>query len=494
MKILLVDPPGKNKGLNSGLGYLSAFLEKPHELVVLDLNNIKMGSCGDPNPEMPWVEVEREIHDALEEFRPDLFGVSVKTNTADLASRILKSSRSRYPNLLTAVGGPHISLDGSRFLRENHVDFGIQKEGEYSFKKLCDVLEERGSAAEMRNLLYWKDNSLFQTDQKDTIKDLDALPFPRFDNFTSVRSNKGIIAEYPLLTSRGCPFQCSYCSMPEIMGRTWRFHSPQRVIDELKHAKQKYRSQRFAVVDDNFTLDTKRAERICELFCEEKLNLPWTIQNGIRADRINESLAEKMKASKCQYVWVGIETADEDVFISINKGVELSQLEDGIEKLKQAGIRVGGFFITGLPESTRESDLKSMDFVKRHGIDGWWFNFVPYPHTKAWDWVEMHGKRLRSSEGTYQFGMNALEPVFETEGYPKDMRIKTYEEIHIKLGYFDRLSDPSLRQWKRWRLAFSKVRHHGSQMMLLFLLFVLKFNIRLAVKSLGGTARKFLRH
>lgn len=492
MKILLVDPPGRNKGLNSGLAYLSAFLEGSHDLKVLDLNNIQMGSCGDPNPEMPLNELEERISEALEEFSPELFGVSVKTNTADLAFRILKSVRAQYPKLLTVAGGPHITLDGSHFLVDSNVDFGVLREGEYTFKELCCALENNEKIGEIKGLLYRKNGTLVQAPERDPIENLDAIPFPHYENFTSVISNDGVVEEYPLLTSRGCPFRCSYCSMPGIMGRVWRAHLPQRVIAELKNAQQKYRSTSFAIVDDNFTLDTKRAGNICDLLIEEKLNLPWTIQNGIRADRINKDLSEKMKSAGCRYVWVGVETADEKVFNSINKGVKLSQIEEGIANLKHAHIRVGGFFIIGLPESTRESDLKSVDFVKKHGIDGWWFNFVPYPHTDAWDWVKNHGKKLRPSEGAFQFGTNNMEPVFETDEYPKDIRMKTYDDIHVKVGYFDRLADPSMQQRERWSLTFHKIRPYGFKIILSYFFFVFRFNLKLAAKTLGRYARKFL--
>ncbi len=483
MKILLVDPPGKNKGLNSGLGYLSALLQEFHDLRILDLNNVQMGSCGDPNPEMPWGELEKKISEALDEFNPELFGISVKTNTADLASRIFNSVQSQKPKLMTVAGGPHITLDGFYFLRENNIDFGIHREGEYSFCELCSAIENNKKIEDIKGLFYRKNNSLLQTPERDPINELDNIPFPLYENFTSVISNNGIVDEYPILTSRGCPFRCSYCSMPVIMGRVWRSHSPQRVIAELKHAQQKYRSTSFSVVDDNFSLNTERAKQICDILIEKKMNLPWTIQNGIRADRIDKDLAEKMKYAGCRYVWIGVETADEQVFKSINKGAALSQIEKGIANLKHAGIRVGSFFILGLPKSTRKSDLKSVDFVRKHGIDGWWFNFVPYPHTSAWDWVETHGKRLRTSEGAFQFGANDRGPVFETEEYPKDIRKKTYDDIHIKLGYFDRLVDPSTRQIEKWTRVMKIVRPHGLGAVLSLFIFVVKYNLRLGIKT-----------
>ncbi len=484
MKILLVDPPGKNKGLNTGLGYLSAVLKDKHEVKILDLNNTEIGICGDPNPDLPVNEIEKRVINAIEESKPDFFGISVKTFTADISKHMFSLIKPRWPEIRTIAGGPHITLDGLSFIKDNKIDFAIQGEGEFTIINLCSAIDGKGDFEKISGLIYWKDGEIIQNSGYDTIKDLDALPFPYYDNFSSVTDNDGHLPEYPILTSRGCPYKCTYCSMPKIMGSKWRFRSPERVINELKHAKQEYRSTSFAVVDDNFTLNLKRVDKICDLLISEQINLAWNSQNGIRADRIREDLANKMKQSGCRYVWIGIENADEEVFNEIHKGEKLEDIKTGIKYLKKAGIRVGGFFIVGLPYSTREADLKSVDFVKENGIDAWWFNFVPYPHTEASNWVQNHGEILRPIHGALQYGSDDIEPVFETKDYPKDIRVKTYNDIHIKMKYYDRLADPSLKQWNKWRRVFKKVLPNGFGAIIFLLLYVLKYNARLAIKKI----------
>jgi radical SAM superfamily enzyme YgiQ (UPF0313 family) len=486
MKILLVDPPGKNKGLNTGLGYLSAFLDESHEVRVLDLNNIEMGICGDPNPDLPADDLEKRVISALDEFNPGIVGISVKTFTVDTAKNIFKIVKERQSEIITMAGGPHITLDGLNFIRENKIDFGVQGEGEYSTVRICNFLSGKGDIEDIEGIIYWRDGQLLHNKRGDTIKDLDGLPFPHYDNFSSVVENGGSMREYPLLTSRGCPYKCTYCSMPKIMGGKWRFHTPGRVIDELRHAKQKYQSKSFAVVDDNFTLNLKRVENICNLLISEEINLSWNCQNGIRADRIREDMAKKMKQSGCKFVWIGIENADDEVFNNIHKGEKLEDIQKGIKHLKDAGIRVGGFFITGLPYSTREADLKSVDFVKENGIDAWCFNFVPYPYTEAWEWVQTYGKILRPIHGVLQYGSNDMEPVFETDNYPGNIRKKTYDEIHIRMRYFDRLADPSLKQSEKWRRVFKKVSPYGYGTVLSLLIFIIQYNARLLMKKMHG--------
>jgi len=485
MRILLIDPPGRNKGLNTGLGYLSAVLKAGHEVKVLDLNNIEVGSCGDPNPTWPRKNLEERVRRAVDEFEPALLGISVKTFTAGISQWIFQIVRAYRPEVATVAGGPHITLDGPNFMRETAIDFGIQGEGEYSILELCKALNAGAGMENAQGVLYRKNGELIQRLRSDTIQDLDALPFPDYDNFTSILENDGRLREYPLLTSRGCPFNCSYCSMPNIMGRRWRSRIPARVLEELRHAKRTYHSESFTVVDDNFTLNLKRVEEICDLLVSEKLNLPWNSQNGIRADRITEGLARKMRQSGCRHVWIGIESADERVFESINKGEKLEDVKRGIRQLRRAGIRVGGFFIVGLPYSTRESDLKAIGFVEEHKIGGWWFNFVPYPHTEAWDWVQAHAKILRPFDGALQYGSDSMQPVFETDDYTERDRMRTYNEIHIRLRYFSRLVDESLNQREKWQRVFKMTRPYGIGAVLSLIYFIMKYNVSLILGKLG---------
>ena len=426
MRGLLIDPPGTTKGFNSGRGYLAAVLRDHFPLTVLDLNNIVQGACGDPNPELAPDELAKRLVDAAEEFRPDLVGVSVKTYTVGVCQKIFELIRAASPKVITLAGGPHITLDGLRFMSENAIDYGIVGEGEWAVPELLNSLAAGHRGDGVPGALCLRNDRVVENPPRRAIENLDGLPFPDFSDFSSVIANEGRLSEYPLLTSRGCPYECTFCSMPRLMGRRWRGRSPARVVGELKKAKRRYKCTSFAAVDDNLTLDRKRAEEIFDLIAAEEIDLPWRSQNGIRADHITAEFAAKMKRSGCRHVWIGIESADERVFGLMKKGESLESIETGIRALKGAGIRVGGFFVTGLPESSREADLAAVGFVKKNKIDGWWFNFIPYPHTEAWDWVRAHGRNVLPIEGSLQYGSDAIEPAFETEDYSREARLKTY--------------------------------------------------------------------
>lgn len=496
MKVLLVDPPGKNKGFNTGLGFLAAVLQPDHEVRVLDLNNIEVGMCGDPNPDPPLTELEALTREEIRTFAPDVFGISIKTFTADISRHLFKWAGEAKPGLVRVAGGPHIILDGFRYVRDTKVEFGVQGEGEYVLPQLVNALAGGSSVDKVTGLLRWEEGSLVQNPESDLIEELDTLPLPDYSRFTSVISNGGKLRQYPILTSRGCPFKCSYCSMPTIMGRRWRFHSPERVVEELKYARDRYGAESFTVVDDNLTLNLHRIDAISDMIIESGLTMPWNSMNGIRADRLTPESARKMADSGCYHVWIGIESADPYVFDTINKGEEFEDVKRGIRILKEAGIGVGGFFIVGLPNSTREADLKSVEFVRELGIDAWWFQFVPYPYTPANDWVQTDDtvKILRPAEGALQFGGGDIEPVFETGNYSKEERMRTYDEIHIRMGFYDRLFEPARGQIYNLGRVFSKVASHGPGAIADLGKFALTYNakrtLRFLKKTLGVDAQR----
>jgi anaerobic magnesium-protoporphyrin IX monomethyl ester cyclase len=480
MRILLIDPPGTTKGLNTGLGYLSAALERTHHVQVLDLNNIMIGWCGDPSPPLSSQNLEMRIVRSLKEFEPQIVGISVKTFTANITESILRLIRKTRPNTVCIVGGPHVTLDGLNFVQTTGADFGMQGEGEYSLPKLCSALEQNGPLEEIEGLFYRKEGEVRLGKSNQVIERLNDLEFPDYKKFSSIIENGGKIPEYPVLTSRGCPHKCSYCSMPGIMGEKWRYRDPINVVTEIRRARETYQSKSFTIVDDNLTLNNKRVEQLCDLLTLQVPGMRWNSQNGIRADRVSAALAKKMKLSGCQYVWIGIESVDEDVFAAIDKGESLDDIRHGIANIREAGIRVGGFFILGLPGSSRERDLKIIDFVKANKIDAFVFNFVPYPGTRAGKWVEQHARILRTAQGALQFGGRGFEPVFDTAEYPNETRIRTFNEIHVRLGYFDRLVDSSLPAWEKVRTIYGIVRPYGAEALLSLFYFALR-NIAVTV-------------
>ncbi|MFH1836426.1 MAG: radical SAM protein, partial [Methanobacteriota archaeon] len=409
MKVVLIDPPGIQEGLNVGLAYLSGSLKHDgHEVKVFDLNNNSIKKDA-------WL-------DEVEEFNPRIVGISVKSSTFFNASEIADAVKSRMPDVLIVGGGPHPTIVGNSFTdKAPSFTFGIMGEGEDVFPRLVQAIAE-GKPTSI--------NGVFKAGRKKEVspvfvRDLDKIAFPAYESFTNIRETMARV-RYPVLTSRGCPYQCTYCSVSAISGHKWRTRSLENVVSEIVEARRRYRIKAFEIVDDNFTVDVARAKEFCRMLIERNVKLSWSCPNGIRMDRIDFELAVLMREAGCELVMVGVESADEEVFKGIQKGESLTDIEEGIRTLQKAGIQVGGYFIIGLPGDSVNSTKKSVEFAKKTGLNPAHFNMlVPYPGTPLWDWVLENGRMLADyKEGRHFIGKP--EPVFETDDFPAKDRVKAY--------------------------------------------------------------------
>lgn len=431
MKITLIDPPGVQEGLNLGLGYLAASLtEAGHRVSVLDCNNHAFS--------------EKALLEEIRKDEPGLIGFSIKSSTSCEAERIASEIKKSFAGPLVA-GGPHVTLSGEGFLKESHVfSHAILGEGEKALPRLCEAVEE-GRKTSIKGLIV-RD---FPEEEKPVfISDLDSLPQPDYSSFTNVKETLSKL-NYPVITSRGCPHNCMYCSVCLVSGRKWRTRSLENVLEEIRNAKKKYGIKKFEVIDDNFTLDIERAKKFCRALAEEKINLEWSCPNGIRTDRIDAELAALMRESGCELVMVGVESGDEKVFAGIGKGESIEDVRRGIRYLKEAGIRVGGYFIIGLPGDSLKSTRKSVEFARKNRLDVAHFNMlVPYPQTRMREWVQKNGRMLVD----YRMGRHFLGkpvPVFETDDFTAGERIKAYYMANTLLRQFDFIIPPDYSPLRR---------------------------------------------
>lgn len=415
MKICLINPEGVNKGLNLGLAYLSEYISQDpsvKEIKVIDLNNWK-----------------RDFKDVLKEVIAfDVIGFSVQSATCETAKKLIEKVKTS--DNLIIVGGPHISIDGENYLKENpQIDFGFIRESDLTIKRFLKYLNGKEKLENIPGLIYRENSKIIVNKDLELQKNLDNLPFPNFDYFDSVNKK---IDQYPLITSRGCPYSCSYCCVNKIVGKEWLSRSPEILIAELKHAKEKYHSNHFAILDDNFTLDVKRAKKFCELLINENLNMSWECQSGIRCDRIDEELFNVMKKSGCDAVTLGIESGSQKVFDKIKKGETLEDIENAIKLAKKVGLRTRGFFIIGLPGATVDDEYKSIRFAKKIKLDQAIFGLlVPYPGTEVWDWA-IKGSYFIGDWYKSKHFSGTIDSVIETKEFSREDRIKMFKMANTK--------------------------------------------------------------
>jgi radical SAM superfamily enzyme YgiQ (UPF0313 family) len=441
-KIVLIDVGGWQGGLgrgvyypNIGIAYLAAALQRTgHEVVVLDLNNESFR--------------EEDVLTSLQLEKADLVGLSVKTATMGNARRLGTLIKSRYPGLPLVVGGPHASVSAVEIAKEPWADYLLLGEGELALAELVYRVSEGMTTDGVTGVVYCRTDHPLPSSAPARVSCLDDLDYPDFTVFGS-GVLEAVRQSYPIITSRGCPYQCTYCSVQKISGSTVRYRSPEAVVDELAQARQEYGIRGFEVVDDSFNVDMARSKNICRLLIERGLIMPWSCPNGIRADRIDAELATLMVRSGCLSVMVGIESADCDVLAAVKKGESIEAIEKGILVLKEAGLGVGGFFIIGLPGDSYLAQLRSVDFALKHGISAHFNMLVPYPGTEVYDWVVSHGRFLEPGCEGVHFSDSKVRPVFETDSFTARERCRAYEMAHTRLRRFDMLIPHTVPVWRR---------------------------------------------
>lgn len=405
MRILLIYPPttvlqDETVGVVPplGLAYLAAMAEKEgHTVKILDA---LLEGCDQRRKErdgqfervgLSWKEIEHKVT----HFQPDLVGIScmfsyMNDNMHKVAGLVKNYDR----NIPVIVGGAHSSLFTKNVLNDANIDFVVIGEGETTFVEFIRNLNEGyRNCHDVKGIAYSRKGKIIFNAPREPIQNLDDLPFPA-RHLLQIKeySSKHVIhghtrpktrAYTSMLTSRGCPFQCTFCTVPKVWGRGWRARTPENVVTEIQELKRIYGIQEIHFEDDNISLDRSRMKRICELLIEKKVNVSWTTPNGIAALTLDKELISLMGRSGCYRLNFGIESADPFVLRQIRKPINLKQISNVIRWCQQHGIETCGFFIIGFPSDSLNSIRKTFSFAVESELDYANFNIlVPFPATE----------------------------------------------------------------------------------------------------------------
>lgn len=413
-RILLIDPPGLIESFNAGIGYIAGTLKKKgYEVKALDFNNDKTNQD---------IRLEQALREGF-----NVIGLSIKSNTVAPSVKIAEKCRTIRNDILIVAGGPEVTVEGARFLDENPVfDYAFLGEAEESILQFLRFMEGDATVDSVNGLCYRKDGKVM-TNHSHVPQDLDTIPFPDYYVFDTFGKRN---LSYPLVTSRGCPYDCTYCCVKIISGKKFRARSALNVVDELELVQHKYGFNDFVVIDDTFTQNIDRAKDICREILARKVNYTWHCFNGIRADRLDEELLDLMKESGCKDIWFGVESLVPDVFNLIRKGETTEDVINAINMTNRKNIRVSSFFIIGLPGSTYKKDMETLRQAKGLGIlSTHWGLANPIPGTALWDWVKKNGKVLRDYRMVTTF--IDPEPAFETADYTETERLKMFYKANL---------------------------------------------------------------
>lgn len=405
MNILLIDPPFYrfinyyNRYFPLGLAYLAAVLRnKGHRVLIYDAdaNVDKAGRMDYSDLESRYPEyiksvnnmshpIWNELRDTLDEIKPDLVGINIFTTKAAAAFRTAEIVKTSLDNVSIAAGGPHPSVKAEETLRISpFVDYVIRGEGETSFPQLVDAVENDRPYNNINGLSFKADGKIYHNPDAGFIKNLDEIPFPARDLLINKNSysaeDMGLI-----MTGRGCPFECTFCSSAGVWKRIVRLRSVGNVIGEIRQIQKKHGSVQFTFKDDTFVINRKRVWEFCKTLKSEKLKIDW--ECNARVNLIDEQMLREMKSAGCKSIKIGIESGSDRVLTTVmKKGITVAQIKHAAALLRRIGMHWTGYFLMGIPTETEQEMLQTLELMQNIKPDFASLSvFEPYPGTELYN-------------------------------------------------------------------------------------------------------------
>ncbi len=332
-----------------------------------------------------FVEELREIDFAVIESA-DLVGISTITSTAPRAYAI--ADRVRKRGIPVLMGGPHVTFLADEAL--DHADFVIRGEGEQTMMAFVDAWEKGGGFSEIPNLSYRDNGRAVHNARRPFVKDLDQIPFPDLSLLKSTRKGISGLSSIPVQTSRGCPFDCSFCSVTGMFGKKYRFRSTENTIAELRRYND--RKNLIFFYDDNFTADRKRAKDLLEAMIRENFKFKWTTQ--VRADVAKDlQLVKLMKKAGCHTLYIGFESVNPESLKAMKKRQTVEEIADAIRVLRRHRIGIHGMFVYGFDEDDWKTVKETVKFAKRSKLNSTQFLILtPLPGSEFFDKVSQENR------------------------------------------------------------------------------------------------------
>ncbi len=378
MKVLLVNPPSLSVfntfGLSLppiGLLYVAASLEQAgHEVAVKDL------------------AADGERLDDEDIRRADIVGISADTTRAGKALAI--AGRVAAIGRPVVMGGPHPQFMAEDIFAAGCVDYIVKGEGEIVFRNLLTALQNRDAVAEVKGLIIRDGRHLIETPAADPIN-VEALPFParHLVDLQCYRASMSGRPITPIVTSRGCPSACHFCSSSSFFGRGWRSRSAASVLAELDEIYNRYGFRAVCFMDDNFTLNPQRVEQIADGIIGRGYDLKWW--NFSRVDTIvkNPAMVARMAAAGSETVYLGIESGNEETLDSLGKNSSASDVTRAVEILRNNGVESYGSYIIGNLNESAADVKKTIAMAVRLNTNIAQFSILtPYPGTKLYEEIK----------------------------------------------------------------------------------------------------------
>jgi len=365
------------------------------------------------------------VENVIRRENPKFVGIPCVTPTILEVMKISEIVKRVDPNVRVVWGGPHPSAVPEGSMKFRYVDMIVIGEGEETFKELISGKK----LSQIKGLCYRSKNKIKINQRRQLIENLDELPWPAYDMLPLERYGNPFLGKSLIMvTGRGCPYNCAFCSSKVIHQGRYRVRSPRNVVDEIEYLYKKHHVRKLMFVDDTFTAYPKRTTEICNEIIKRGIKIEWACDT--RVNSITEELLRTMKRAGCRLVKFGVESGDQKILNIIRKGITLEQVKRAVAFAKRVGLETHGFFIIGHPYDTKKTIKKTIRFAKELKLDYAQFSVMtPLPGTEVLTMAE-HNKGIRLLTKDWWKFQRYGKPVIELPS----MSAKELEHYH-KVAY-----------------------------------------------------------
>lgn len=410
-----------------GLAYIAAVLKQNG----VDVNILEANALG-----LSMDNVEGEI----KKRKPELVGITGTTPLIGRVEEIARRAKSADKAIKVVVGGPHATILPHDVLKNPDIDFCVVGEGEMTALELVHALEKKSDLAVIDGLGWKSDGKVHINGSRPYIKELDSLPFPARELLPMEKYiyplPTGKIARFTnLISSRGCPYLCTFCGQHNIWTRQVRFRSPGNVVDEIKELKDKYQVEWLGFTDSNFPLNRKVTMDICDEIMSRGIKINWVC--GSRVDLVDRELLRKMHKAGCQQMNFGVESGNAEILKAYKKGITIEQAKKAIKEAQKAKIKVYTYFMVGGPGENQETARQTMKLARELNPDYAQFSIAtPFPGTELFDLANTGGG-LRTYDWS-QF-LTYQDAVFETPNLTsqqlRELKAQAFRSFYFRPSY-----------------------------------------------------------
>ncbi len=376
VKTLLLNPPPEKVTEpydapdypHIGLGYLTSYLRSKNcPIMVLDAKLEKIS-----------------VLDTLEKIssiKPDIVGLTAYTQEIVHVAHLAKEIKDKLPRTYIVIGGIHATVLPLKTLQEfSSFDFIIFGEGEITLYELVEALRKNEPLDGIKGLGFRRKGQIHINERREWNLELDKLPFPAWDLFPRAEL-------YPIITSRGCPFKCIFCTRP--YGNKVRGRSPENVVAEFKELITKYKAKNIVFWDETFAVKRGRAMKIADMLIAEGIGdyVRWDMHS--RVDVVDYDLLKRLKEAGMTHVGFGVESGNVEILKRSKKGITLKQAKNAVRSAKKLGLGTSSYFILGFPYETKKTAWDTINFARKLNTDSVSIAImIPFPKTEIAEMVE----------------------------------------------------------------------------------------------------------